>query len=204
MEAAAPAVVPESAARKKKLLIGAAAGLAMVAGLGWVTMNFVLKEEPPPPPPVRKAAAKQPDASPSAPAEGPKGPIATTKEVVAKTEANRTDPTNEVVAAATGPAAPAASAPAATTPAVVAPPVSVPAAPSGPPPASAAFKAWVQGLKISGVRGGANPRVFIERTAYGPGDLVNPQLGILFDSYNAETRTLIFKDKSGAVVERKN
>ncbi len=73
-----------------------------------------------------------------------------------------------------------------------------------PPPPSVAFKAWVQNLRISGVRGGANPRVFIERTAYAPGDLVNPQLGILFETYNAETRMIVFKDKSGALVERRN
>ncbi|HLP24253.1 MAG TPA: hypothetical protein VK477_01155, partial [Acidobacteriota bacterium] len=78
------------------------------------------------------------------------------------------------------------------------------ARPTLPPPPSVAFKAWVQNLRISGVRGGANPRVFIERTAYAPGDLVNPQLGILFETYNAESRMIVFKDKSGAIVERRN
>ncbi|MBA4135949.1 MAG: hypothetical protein C0518_01380 [Opitutus sp.] len=82
-------------------------------------------------------------------------------------------------------------------------PIPAVTAPSA-PPASAAFRSWVQNLKISGVRAGASPRVFIERTAYGPGDLVNPQLGISFESYNAETRMLVFKDKSGALVERRN
>jgi hypothetical protein len=66
------------------------------------------------------------------------------------------------------------------------------------------FKAWVQNLRISGVRAGSNPKVFIERTAYGVGDLVNPQLGILFDGYDAETRMLRFKDKTGATVEVRN
>jgi hypothetical protein len=36
------------------------------------------------------------------------------------------------------------------------------------------------------------------------GDLVNPSLGIVFDGYDAETRTLVFKDKTGAKVERRN
>ena len=41
-------------------------------------------------------------------------------------------------------------------------------------------------------------------TAYATGELVNSQLGIIFDSYNAETRHLVFKDKTGAIVERRN
>jgi hypothetical protein len=86
-------------------------------------------------------------------------------------------------------------------------PAPVPVAPAAPPPppvASLAFKAWVENLRIGGMRGGANPRVFIEHTAYGPGDVVNPQLGISFVSFNAETRMLIFKDKTGATVELRN
>jgi hypothetical protein len=88
---------------------------------------------------------------------------------------------------------------------VVAAPV-VPAAPVvvPPPVATVAFKAWVENLKIMGVRAGSNPRVFIGGTAYAPGDLVNPQMGISFEGYVPETRMLIFKDKSGAKVERRN
>ncbi len=41
-------------------------------------------------------------------------------------------------------------------------------------------------------------------TSYQTGDLVNPQLGISFEGYNAETRLLIFKDKTGASVTRRN
>lgn len=68
-------------------------------------------------------------------------------------------------------------------------------------PPSAAFKQWAKKLKIGGMRPGANPRVFIERTTYEVGDLVEPQMGIRFDGYNPETRLLRFKDRSGAVVE---
>jgi hypothetical protein len=73
-----------------------------------------------------------------------------------------------------------------------------------PPPPSPAFKAWVDALRIGGVRGGAAARVFIGGTAYAPGEVVNPQLGIVFDSYNTETRHVVFKDKTGATVERRN
>jgi hypothetical protein len=92
-------------------------------------------------------------------------------------------------------------------PVVVAEPVVeapvVPEAPPPPPPSNQ-FKAWVDNLKISGVRGGANPRVFIGGTSYQTGDLVNPQLGISFVGYSTDNRLLTFKDKTGASVTRRN
>ena len=51
---------------------------------------------------------------------------------------------------------------------------------------------------------GVVSRVFIGGTSYQVGDLVNPQLGITLEGYNAETRILTFKDKSGAKVERRH
>lgn len=179
-----------------------------------------------------KQAAPQPTAQPPASTPPPAAPttgfgkaVAKAKDVAGKTAQEQTAAANEVLEAdaakpgvtppasaspPSGAATSTASVPApshstATTPAIAtvepAPTVVKPAAP---PPPSVAFKAWVQNLKISGVRGGANPRVFIERTAYAPGDLVNPQLGVTFETYNAETRMLVFKDKSGATVERRN
>jgi len=62
----------------------------------------------------------------------------------------------------------------------------------------------VENLKISGVRGGATPRVFISGTSFQKGDLVNPQLGITFEGYSSETRMLVFKDQTGAKVERRH
>ena len=89
--------------------------------------------------------------------------------------------------------------------AVVAAPVEAkPEAPPPPPPPSVQFRAAIEGLKISGVRGGANARVFIGKTAYAEGDLVVPALGISFEGYNPETRMILFKDKTGAKVERRN
>ena len=72
-----------------------------------------------------------------------------------------------------------------------------------PPPASVAFRGWVENLKISGVRGGANPRVFVGKSSYQLGDLVQPQMGVTFEGYNETTRMLTFKDKTGAKVERR-
>ena len=72
------------------------------------------------------------------------------------------------------------------------------------PPARMAFRAWAENLKISGLRGGTSPRIFVGGTAYQKGDLINPQLGIVFEEYNDETRTIVFRDKTGARVERRN
>jgi hypothetical protein len=79
-----------------------------------------------------------------------------------------------------------------------------PAAPPAPPAPSVAFRGWAENLKISGVRGGANPRVFVGKSSYLKGDLVNPQLGITFEDYNDQTRVITFRDKTGAKVERRN
>ena len=54
------------------------------------------------------------------------------------------------------------------------------------------------------MRGGANPRVFIGSSSYQVGDLVNPQMAITFEGYTDATRMLVFKDKTGATVERRN
>jgi len=86
----------------------------------------------------------------------------------------------------------------------VAPAEPVAAAPLPPPPPTVAFRAWVENLRISGVRAGSSPRAFIDGTAYEAGEVVNPRLGIIFESYNAETRKLVFRDGSGATVERRN
>lgn len=115
---------------------------------------------------------------------------------------------------------PAAESPAiaavASAPAAESVPVSTPAAPEPqpepvveeapppPPPASVAFRAWVDNLRVSGVRTGSETRVFIGGTSYEAGETVNPQLGIVFETYNTETRRLVFRDKTGAVVERRN
>ena len=73
-----------------------------------------------------------------------------------------------------------------------------------PPQPSLAFKAWVINLRIRGVRGGDAQRVFIDKTSYVPGDVVNQQLGIVFVGYDENTRLLTFQDKSGATFERRH
>jgi hypothetical protein len=169
--------------------------------------------------PAPAAAEKKPEAV---------TPAAQAAKAVEKIKSGQLAPLNEVVdsdkpapkpaaaetdAAKSAPPAvkPAAEPPAAAI-AVAAAPAPVPAAPTPaelvvappPPPASLAFQAWVLNVRILGVRAGSNPRVFIEHTAYVPGDLVNPQLGISFVGYDSATSMLTFQDKTGAVVERRN
>lgn len=213
-----PATAPVSAAPKLKVYpkrLALLGGLAVIVlgVLGWFGFHYLTAPvaAPAPEPSVRPSVAKaaEPAAVPaSAPATTPSasGPLAQTREAVAAVEQGRTAATNEVLSspspvpaevAAAAPVQPAGSAPMS--------PASFPVEPEKTtPPPSPAFRAWVDGLRISGVRAGATPRVFIERTAYSPGDIVNPQLGITFEGYNAETRKLSFKDRTGAVVERRH
>ncbi|MBI2516281.1 MAG: hypothetical protein HYV95_05135 [Opitutae bacterium] len=200
-----PAKTGRPGGKKKLVVLGGVA--VIVLGLGAGAFFYFTKTPPPPPP---KPVAKKPVTPPAASAQ----------QVVEKVKQEQLAPINEVVsaeqtakpAATTAPveAKPAETAPATTTAAVAKPviaPAVVPAAPpkpAPPPPANLQFKAWVENLKIAGVRSGANPRVFIGRTAYAPGDMVNPQLGISFKGYDPETRMLSFTDNTGAIVERRN
>jgi hypothetical protein len=169
---------------------GVIAVLLVLGGVFFAYKKFTAV--PPEPSPRPKVAAKPRNQEASVPA------------MVAKAKQEAAAPINEILppapAVVAGPAAPAKSV--ATPPAPLA--VPGPAVVAPPPPASAPFKAWVENLRIGGVRAGATTRVFIGGTAYAAGELVNPQLGIVFDSYNPETRRLTFKDKTGATVERRN
>jgi hypothetical protein len=175
---------PSGGSKKKLVLISGTVAALLVLGVAFVAYRK-LTAEPPPPPPKPKLAAK-----PVAPVvvEKPAEPVAA--------------PVVENPPVVTLPKSGAMETPVATAPVEVAPPPPSVIPPA--PPASLAFKGWVQNLKVSGVRGGTTTRLFIGGTAYATGDLVNPQLGITFDSYNPETRILTFKDKSGAKVERRN
>jgi 2-oxoglutarate dehydrogenase E2 component (dihydrolipoamide succinyltransferase) len=68
--------------------------------------------------------------------------------------------------------------------------------------ASPEFRSWVAGAKIGGVFQGASPRVLINGRTVRAGTTVDETLGIVFDSVNAANKTIIFKDSTGAVVER--
>ena len=189
---------------KKLLLIGGVVFLLLAGGAVFAYFKFFAKPKvsaEPEVPPAPVAAQPQP-----APAQGaPK-----IKQMMDKVQQEQLAPLNEVLVAepAPAPAIPAAEstptsvAPVQTSEASAAPP---PAPVKAPPPApSLAFKAWVINLKIRGVRGGDAQRVFIDKTSYVPGDVVNQQLGIIFTGYDESTRMLSFQDKTGARFERRH
>lgn len=170
--------------------------------LAAVYFIFLRSPAEPPPPPVKKKAAPAVVAQPTT-AQGQA--VAAAKKAVEKAneqmaplnEAVKTDQPATIAPAKT-------EAPAQVAPAVAPPPVVVKPVDLGPPQASIAFREWVSNLRIGSVRTGAKPRVLIEKTSYDVGDTVNQQMGITFDGYNAEKRVLLFKDRSGAIVERRN
>lgn len=147
------------------------------------------------------APASEPIASPKVVAK-PAVSAPAVQALVEQAKQQAAAPINEVLATA-----PTTEAKPAQAKGVEAPPVPAPAPVEvelPPPPASAAFKAWVDNLRVGGIRPGANPRVFIGGNSYLVGDVINSQLGIIFDSYNADTRKLTFRDKTGAKVDRRN
>ncbi len=80
----------------------------------------------------------------------------------------------------------------------------VTAAVVAPPEPSPEFRAWVQAAKIAGLRTGDSPRLLIAGAAFRTGDVLNHELGIAFAGYDTERRVLLFKDASGATVERRH
>jgi len=75
--------------------------------------------------------------------------------------------------------------------------------PAGSPKPSLAFARWLKAAKIGGARLTGQPRVLIGANAYTFGDVVELNLGVVLDGYNAEARALRFKEPSGAVIERR-
>ena len=62
---------------------------------------------------------------------------------------------------------------------------------------------WVSEARISGVREGDSPRAFINGILVRKGDMIEPQLGIVFDGVDPVRNLLIFRDDTGAIVGKK-
>ncbi|WP_438480375.1 hypothetical protein [Oleiharenicola lentus] len=172
--------------------------LVVVAGGGYFAYTHFLAEPAPEPLPPRKLAANPTTAQGQA--------VAKVQDLTKQAEAQVNATVNEIMP---DEAAKAAASNPATTPNAVSTAPSPNVIGATPPPAPApvasiAFKGWVENLRIGAVVGGTTPKVFIGSTAYVVGDLVNPQLGILFESYHLETRTLTFRDRTGARVTKRN
>ena len=200
-DTAAPESVEQESFLKKLLLIGALV-ILVLGCVVFVSIKFLIK----PPakataPTVAAAPAKTPlpPSSPATTQTPAKVPVSVETVVTVETAPVPPEPVKPEVALTTP----------APTPAVAQEPVAAPEPPPvvvkpPPPQPSLAFKAWVINLRIRGVRGGDAQRVFIDKTSYVPGDVVNQQLGIIFTGYDESTRMLTFQDKTGAVFERRH
>jgi hypothetical protein len=80
---------------------------------------------------------------------------------------------------------------------------SAPTAVHPPPEPTPQFRAFVDHLKINGVRAGPPARLFVDGIACRPGDVLDHDLGVVFDSVDAATSQIVFKDATGAVVRRR-
>ncbi|HTO03896.1 MAG TPA: hypothetical protein VL069_09355 [Opitutus sp.] len=69
--------------------------------------------------------------------------------------------------------------------------------------AAPAFRAWVAQVRISGVFQGTPARVLINGKTIPAGEVVDEALGIVFDGVDPQTKTLVFRDSTGATVARK-
>jgi len=84
-------------------------------------------------------------------------------------------------------------------------------APAGPQPArrpvlstrDARFHFFIDTLKVSGMRFGPPPRLFIEGLVYKPGDVVDQRLGIVFVGLDVTHKVIVFKDDTGAIIRRR-
>lgn len=209
-------------------LVGLILVLVLAAFLAW--QKF--KPAPPPPPTPRPALAKQ-TPPPAAAAGLPSATlnqitaapanIAAQVQNVMEREQERVD----ALAAGRDPDAkpqPAAAKPAPTPVPVMAPPPVAPSAQQvttesqteiapnvtattttimAASEASPQFKSFVGQMQINGVFQGTPARALINGHTVREGELVEPNLGIYFDHINAETKVIIFRDRSGATVERK-
>lgn len=71
------------------------------------------------------------------------------------------------------------------------------------PNASPAFRTFVASAKISGVYQGTPARAFINGRLVRAGEVVDEMMEIQFDSVDQATRSIIFKDSTGATVSRR-
>ena len=72
-----------------------------------------------------------------------------------------------------------------------------------PPEPTQQFRTFVDHLKINGVRTGPPARLFVEGATCRPGDVLDRDLGVVFDGVDATTSEILFKDATGAVVRRR-
>ena len=216
-----PPAKPKKPANRARLLAIGGAGVVLLAAAAGAYFFLLAEPEAPPPLPPRPIA-KQPAApasadakSATAPAQSPREPTTVLGQAVQRAQqvvqarsgsdqvnagslddefsprsASRAVQKTETVAVA------------ATTelaPGVVATTTVVDATLN----ASEPFRQWVASARISGVFQGTPARVLINNRTVSVGQSVNDALGIKLDRVDVEEKRIIFRDTSGAAVERR-
>jgi hypothetical protein len=154
------------------------------AVLAVVVISTAIKLNPPPPP--RVLAPRPVVAPPVEPKKIPipeKAPVTVEPQRIEPSTTERTETTATVQLA----------------PGVMATTESIKAVPN----ASAAFRTFVASAKISGVYQGTPARAFINGRMVRAGEVVDEMMEIQFDSVDQATRSIVFKDPTGATVSRR-
>jgi hypothetical protein len=71
------------------------------------------------------------------------------------------------------------------------------------PQAGANFRRYVGDMVIRGVFQGAHPRAHINGRMVSQGEMVERNMGIVFESIDADKKTITFRDPSGATITRR-
>jgi hypothetical protein len=218
-DATAPVVV--STGRGKRIALLVVVSVTVLGSVGFIAWKQLLAPPPATPPqaatPVNPAPA--PAATTAAPpvlhaagtpsetmnklANAPAQAINKAKEALAKRNASgqtNIDPLDEN---ASNPAATANTPQPATAMTSVAPGLAASTQVDAALAASPAFRSFVANAKVSGVFQGNPARAMINGRLFRAGETVDPGLGITFSGLDPERHSLVFKDKSGAIVARK-
>jgi hypothetical protein len=172
-----------AAERRKRIwkYVAIAVGGVVLAGL--VIGGAVMKLTPPPPTRVPPKPAFVPPIEPTV------KPVVVEKPPAAVVELPPVESGERVASTATIELAPG----------VTATTESIKAVPN----ASLQFRSFVASAKISGVYQGNNPRAFINGRMVRAGEMIDDALEIHFDSVDAASRSIVFKDSTGATVSRR-
>ena len=192
-----PAVEIATARRKRlvRLLLVAIGGVAVAAMMIFLAISKFVETEPPPrpkkplPPPVAVKPVQEGTLAPE-PEPATTKPAAPEEPVPVRPRPVRQHPKSTALSTtATTDLAPGVTV---TTEAVEAE-----------VEASQAFRTFVADAKISGVFQGTPSRAFINGRLIRVGEVVDSSLGVRFESVDPATKTIVFKDTTGAKVARR-
>jgi len=205
-------IIRKRQGRSRGLIFGVV-GLLVLGVVGYFAWSMFMTPDLPPPPLVRKAVVPPPavpepevvalSEAAAQPVSLPKQLIDRAEEVVAANEAGDDANIDKVLAADEEVAGPlgrvTAQSQSEIAPGITATTTTVMSATEAGP----GFRAFVAEARINGVFQGSPARALINGHTYREGEMVEPSLGIVFDHIEADEKLIIFRDQSGATVQRK-